>query len=136
MPKVKYDRSKGLHQVAGSGLELFNDVGTLAALGSNQSTGAAITKIVTVVSAADGSKGVVLPQPGGVGDLRVVANTAGSALKVYGNATSADKIEGTAGSTAYSHAANSTSIYIYNLCFKYFTHTGTNYIIIVIYCAI
>ena len=72
MPKVKYDVSKGLHQVSGSGLEIFNDVGTVATDGNNQGNAVAITNIVTVVSAANGTKGVALPIAGGVGDIVVI----------------------------------------------------------------
>ena len=126
MPKVKYDRSKGLHQVAGSGLELLNDVAAVTADGTTVATAVDLTKIVSNVSGANGSgsgkKGVVLPDTGGadlgIGDVRVIVNLAGSALNVFG-ATATQKIEGvnvraTAnGTDAYALAANSAGLFIY-----------------------
>lgn len=54
----------------------------LAATGNNQATAAAITGPLTQVTAADGTKGVVLPAA--VAGLRyVLYNAAASALKVY-----------------------------------------------------
>jgi hypothetical protein len=40
---------------------VFNDIGTVAAAGANQGNATAITNKVTYVTAADGTKGVVLP---------------------------------------------------------------------------
>lgn len=59
------------------------DVGTVAAAGSAQGDAAALTNAVTYVTAADGTKGVVLPAAA-AGTLRLVYNThATNGLKVY-----------------------------------------------------
>ncbi len=111
MPKVKYTPAKGLHQETGSGLELFNDVQNVAATGTAIGDAAEITGLVAIVSAADGSKGVTLPASA-AGKVVVICNTAGAVLKVYAD-VAGTKIEGNAGSTAQSVAANSTAICIY-----------------------
>ena len=126
MPKVKYDASKGLHQVAGSGLELLNDVAAVTADGTTVATAVDLTKVVSNVSGANGvgagKKGVVLPDTGGadlgIGDVRLIVNLAGSALNVFG-ATTTQKIEGvntrntSNGADAYQLAANSAAMLIY-----------------------
>ena len=111
MPKVIYTPAKGLHQETGSGLELFNDVGNIAAAGSSISDATAITSLVAIVSGANTSKGVKLPEAV-AGKVVVIANTEASTLKVYADAAGT-KIEGNAGSTAQVVAANSTAICIY-----------------------
>ena len=59
------------------------DVGTLAASGSSVSSSAAIVNHVTMVTAADGTKGVQLPAAT-IGEVYVVANVvANQALRLY-----------------------------------------------------
>ena len=58
--------------------------GTLAATGTNQGTAAAITYVVTNVTAADTTKGVVLPSAV-AGALYVVYNKDANELKLYPN---------------------------------------------------
>jgi len=65
-----------------SGLVLA-DVGTVAAIGSTAQDPAAITKHVTMVTAADGTKGVQLPAAT-IGEVYVVGNVvANQTLKLY-----------------------------------------------------
>ena len=127
MPKVKYDISKGLHQVAGSGLELLNDVAAVTAAGNSVATAVPLTKIVSNVSSANGGgaskRGVVLPDTGGadsgIGDVRIVVNLHNTQpLNVFG-ATATQLIEGankraTAdGTDAYQLPAASAAMFIY-----------------------
>lgn len=58
--------------------------GTLAATGTNQGTAAAITNVVTNITAADTTKGVVLPSAV-AGALYVVYNKDANELKLYPN---------------------------------------------------
>jgi len=57
-------------------------VAAVAATGSTQSNAAALSEGLNVVSAADGTKGVVLPTAV-AGMVVIVKNTAGAALKIY-----------------------------------------------------
>jgi len=57
-------------------------VAAVAAAGSTQSNAAALSEGLNVVSAADGTKGVVLPTAV-AGMVVIVKNTAGAALKIY-----------------------------------------------------
>lgn len=68
---------------AGSAIALGGQVNTaLAAAGSAQGSATAITASNTIVTGADGTKGVILPavQPG---ESVVIVNNSGSSLKVY-----------------------------------------------------
>ena len=56
---------------------------SLAALGSTQATAALITSKNTMVTGADGSKGVVLPVPAYPGEERFIFNSAASDLKIW-----------------------------------------------------
>lgn len=60
------------------------DVEFIAPAGSAQTDATAITKSVAVVTGADGTKGVILPEPNGLNKSVVVYSaTATSGLKVY-----------------------------------------------------
>ena len=87
------------------------DVAKPAAAGSTRADATALTASFSWVTAADGTKGVVLPAPT-AGRVIAVKNddTANAILKVY--APGSAKINGTAGSTAYSMAAKTASLYI------------------------
>jgi hypothetical protein len=78
--------------VSVAGLPTFTDAGTLAAAGSAQGDAAAVADFATSVSAADGTKGVVLPAAA-AGKVYLVYNEhATSGLKVYPNTS--DTING------------------------------------------
>lgn len=83
---------------------IIHTVGTLAAAGSVQGDAAAITAKVTTVSAADGTKGVILPATPAVGAIYQVINTVAAVLKIYPG--SGDAINATAANTAVSIAAS------------------------------
>lgn len=57
-------------------------VATVAAAGSTQGDAAALAEGINVVSAADGTKGVILPTAV-AGMVIIVKNTAAGALKIY-----------------------------------------------------
>lgn len=92
-----------------------NDTGTTAATGSSITDAAAVIDVQSVVTAADGTKGVHLPA---LADLTtgqsvtVVNSDVTNALKVYSNAAG-ETISGQAGSTAISVAAK-----LWLTCFK------------------
>jgi len=66
----------------GSGF-ILSDVGTLAASGSSVSSSAAIVSHVTIVTAADNTKGVQLPAATN-GEVYIIANAvANQTLKLY-----------------------------------------------------
>ena len=94
MPKVQVTNSKGLVQSTGSGPSdmrsgLGIGVQAVAAAGSTQGTAAAISAAeggLVLVSASNGTKGVILPALSSVptGTTFLVMNTvAGQTLKVY-----------------------------------------------------
>lgn len=59
-------------------------VGALAAAGNSQGTAAAITETTTIVSGADGTKGVILPADAPIGAVfEVYSSVATNGLKVY-----------------------------------------------------
>ena len=75
--------------ILAGGFSLY-DVGTLAAAGNAQSNAATIVNHVTMVSAADGTKGVVLPVAVTNGEFYAVGNTvANQTLKLYPSTGSA-----------------------------------------------
>ena len=75
--------------VLAGGFSLY-DVGTLAASGSTQATAATIVNHVTMVTAADGTKGVVLPLAVTNGEFYAVGNAvANQTLKLYPSTGSA-----------------------------------------------
>ncbi len=57
-------------------------VAAVAAAGNNQGTAAALSEGLNVVSAADGTKGVILPTAV-AGAVVIVKNTVAAALKIY-----------------------------------------------------
>lgn len=90
----------------GSGLVL-SDIGTVAAAGSSISDAGAVTAHVTIVTAADATKGVKLPTGATTGEVYVISNSAAAVLKVY--ATS-ETLNGVAGATGFSIAASKGAI--------------------------
>jgi hypothetical protein len=90
----------------GSGLVL-SDVGTVAAAGSTIADAAAVATHVTIVTGADGTKGVKLPTGATTGEVYVISNSAAAVLKVY--ATS-ETLNGVAGATGFSIAASKGAI--------------------------
>lgn len=81
--------------------------GTLAATGSTQGDAAAITTDAVVVSAADGTKGVILPNTEAA--IVVIYNDAVSNLKVY--PPSGAEINALGTDTAYSLATASSAVF-------------------------
>jgi hypothetical protein len=90
----------------GSGLVL-SDVGTVAADGSTIADAAAVVTHVTIVTAANGTKGVKLPTGATTGEVYVISNSAAAILKVY--ATS-ETLNGVDGATGFSIAASKGAI--------------------------
>lgn len=78
----------------------FSNIGTVAAAGSAQGSATAITADITTVTAADGTKGVVLPLAA-AGARKIIYNSNSSnLLKVYPNTS--DKINDASANTAIS----------------------------------
>lgn len=83
---------------------------TVAATGSSNTDAAALTTGFNLVTAADATKGVILPDSV-AGTMIYVKNSSASALKVYPDASAAiNALTATTG--AYSMAAQTTSIFI------------------------
>lgn len=87
------------------------DVAKPAAAGSTRADATAMTASFNWVTAADATKGVVLPAPT-AGRVLVVKNddTANAILKVY--APGSAKINGVAGTTAFSMAAKTACFFV------------------------
>jgi len=87
------------------------DVAKPAAAGSTRADATAMTASFNWVTAADATKGVVLPAPT-AGRVIAVKNddTANAALKVY--APGSAKINGVAGTTAFSMAAKTACFFV------------------------
>ena len=79
--------------------DLFIKSATVAATGSVQGDAAAVTSGFTLVSAADGTKGVVLPAAA-AGLVCIIKNNAAAALKIY--PASGDAINALSANAAYS----------------------------------
>lgn len=77
---------------------------SLAATGSVQGDAAAIVARVSTVTAADGTKGIILPASPVAGDLYIALNTAAAILKIYPG--TGDTINATPANTAVSIAAS------------------------------
>ncbi len=94
-----------------TGASLSFDVAKPAAAGSTRADATAMTASFNWVTAADATKGVVLPAPT-AGRLIAVKNddTANAILKVY--APGSAKINGVAGTTAFSMAAKTACFYV------------------------
>ena len=78
----------------GAALSIGGGAGTLAATGSAQGDAALILTTCTLVTAADGTKGVILPAMN-IGESCEMFNNAGSTLKVYPPTGSAICVNGT-----------------------------------------
>lgn len=91
--------------------------GTVAATGSTQADAAALPTTVQRVTAADATKGVKLGALSTytTGQVILIANAAAAVLKLYSDAAG-ETINGTAGTTAFSIAANAVV-----QCYKYDT---------------
>ena len=87
------------------------DVAKPAAAGSTRADATAMTASFNWVTAADATKGVILPAPT-AGRIVIVKNddAANAILKVY--APGSAKINGVAGSTAFSMAAKTACLYV------------------------
>lgn len=86
---------------------------SIAAAGSAQGDGTAVTSDYAIVTAADGTKGVTLPaaQPG---DWVVLENNSASTLKVYPPSGAAISVPGTglgSANAAYSHTTYAVVAY-------------------------
>jgi hypothetical protein len=94
-----------------TGASLSVNVAKPAAAGSTRADATAMTASFNWVTAADATKGVILPAPT-AGRLVVVKNddTANAVLKVY--APGSAKINGVAGSTAFSMAAKTACWFV------------------------
>lgn len=92
---------------------------TIAAAGSTQSDATTVGSSMSLVTAADGTKGVIL-LAGMPGDEVTIFNNSGSTLKVYPPTNSAIAVPGTGVGTA--NAAYSQLTYKAT-CYKYFTST-------------
>lgn len=99
-------------------------VGTLAAAGSTSANAGLITDRVTTVTAADATKGVILPDAPTAGDLYFIFNTANAVLKIYAN--SGDTINATANPTAVSVAAYVPTICIATSATQWWCAETTN----------
>jgi hypothetical protein len=99
--------------VSGTGTftTLAVDVAKPAAAGSTRADATSMTASFNWVTAADATKGVVIPAPT-AGRIIVVKNddTANAILKVY--APGSAKINGVAGSTAFSMAAKTACLFV------------------------
>ena len=99
---------------AGQATALGGAGGSLAAAGSAQTDAAAVVSSITIVTAADGTKGVILPaaQPG---ESCVLFNNAGSTLKVYPPTGSAISVAGTglgSANAAFSQLTYKCTLYV------------------------
>lgn len=86
---------------------------SVAALGSVQGDGAPITASISIVTAADGTKGVTLPA-GQVGDEIWLFNSSASTLKVYPPLSAAISVAGTGLGTvnaAFSQLTQKCTVY-------------------------
>jgi len=91
----------------------------LAAAGSTQSDAGVIAATSTIVSGADGTKGVVLVEPDlGTGQSFNIFNDSASTLKVYPPGT--DVINSGAAGAAYSLAAHTWATFILAATGKWF----------------
>ena len=82
---------------------------TVAATGTNQATAAAVTAGFTLVSAADGTKGVILPAAS-AGVVVIIKNGAGAILKIY--PASADAINALSANASYDIASNTSTLLV------------------------
>jgi hypothetical protein len=92
---------------------------TIAAAGTNAATGTPITARITVVTGADGTKGVTLPTASVGSSVRIVNNSA-SALKVWPK-VGTDTINSIAAGTNILMAANTSAEFICAVAGAWFT---------------
>ena len=78
-----------------AGTVAHTDIGTIAAAGSSQSDATAIVNTITIVTDADGTKGVILPAVTAGAYYEVYNSVATNGLKIY-PATGDDINDGTA----------------------------------------
>lgn len=82
---------------------------TVAATGSLQTDAAAVTAGFTLVSAADGTKGVVLPAAS-AGVVVIIKNGNGAILKIY--PASGDAINALSANASYNIASNTSTLLV------------------------
>lgn len=98
---------------AGGAQALGGQASSLAALGSVQGDAALVGASITIVTAADGTKGVILPA-GAVGDEIWLFNNAASTLKVYPPTGAAISVAGTglgSANAAFSQLTQKCTLY-------------------------
>lgn len=84
---------------------------SIAAAGSTNADATAVTSYNTIVTAADGTKGVILPAAGDVGEVFLITNNVAQILKIYPPASSS--INGATATTgAYSAAASAPTLIV------------------------
>lgn len=111
---------------AGQAAALCGTGGSFAAAGSAQGDATLITASVAIVTAADGTKGVILPAVG-VGESCTLFNNAGSTLKVYPDTGAAITVVGTglgSANAAYSQLTYKSSRYIRQSTTQWFVVTS------------
>lgn len=79
---------------AGAAVALGGQGVSIAAAGSSQTDATAMVSSIAIVTAADGTKGVILPA-GAIGDELWVFNSSASTLKVYPPVGAAVSVAGT-----------------------------------------
>ena len=90
---------------AGTAKAIGGSGGSVAATGSTQADAATIVASVSIVTAADGTKGVILPAVG-AGESVTIFNNSASTLKVYPPTGAAITVVGTStGSANTAHSA-------------------------------
>jgi hypothetical protein len=105
-------RLMGVGFSAGQAGAIGGDYTTYAATGSTQADAATIGAGLSIVTAADGTKGVILS--GQVGDSITIFNNSGSTCKVYPDSGAAIAVPGTGLGTAnaaYSHTTYAVATY-------------------------
>lgn len=99
--------------------------GTVAATGSVQGDAASLGNSTNVVvTAADGTKGVIFPATPSAGEIRKVVNNANAILKIYPG--SGDAINNTAANSAVSVAAYTVTDCIAQSTSQWFCSEGAN----------
>lgn len=114
--------STGNFTTLGATLNIKMPVATVAATGSNQGNAAAVLGGLTWVTAADATKGVVLPTPvSPFGEIVVIKNddTANAVLKVY--PAGSGIINALSASAAYSMAAKTSMMLVAYSATQWFT---------------
>lgn len=105
-------RLMGVGFSAGQASSLGGDYTTYAAAGSAQTDATTVGSGLSIITAADGTKGVILS--GQVGDSVTLFNNSASTLKVYPESGGAIAVPGTglgSANAAYSHTTYATVTY-------------------------